>query len=171
MVEIFDGVLQHVRYEENPDDDDITKMLRLDATKWACTVGHAECKRSAAVKLSEHFADPDTHNYFRTHMYFRVPQWWQDWTYCFGLAVANKTAWDKMMELYQRTSNNKLLKNLNCAENPDIIISNLNITASNTTLFNHEQHALIFNLILEAHARNDLVLDYILANFNNIIPR
>ncbi|XP_071571519.1 aminopeptidase N-like [Temnothorax nylanderi] len=60
MVEIFDKLLEHVGYEENPDDDDITKMLRLDATHWACTVGHAECKRRAAVKLSEHLADPDT---------------------------------------------------------------------------------------------------------------
>ncbi|XP_024875506.1 aminopeptidase N-like [Temnothorax curvispinosus] len=159
MVEIFDGILQHVGYEENFDDDDLTKILRLEATKWACTVGHAECKRSAAVKLSKHFADPDTH---------KVPQWWHDWTYCFGLAVANKTTWNKMLELYHRTSDKKLLKTLiNCAENPDIIISYLNITA----LFNHEQHALIFNLILENHVRNNLVLDYILANFDFIYPR
>ncbi|TGZ57553.1 Uncharacterized protein DBV15_02290, partial [Temnothorax longispinosus] len=48
MVEIFDGVLQHVGYEENVYDYDFTKLLRLDATKWACTVGHEECKRSAA---------------------------------------------------------------------------------------------------------------------------
>ncbi|XP_024876606.1 aminopeptidase Q-like [Temnothorax curvispinosus] len=162
MVEIFDGVLQHVGYEENPDDDDITKMLRLNALKWACTVGHVECKRKAAVKLSEHLADPNTH---------KVPQWWEDWTYCFGLAVANRTTWDKIMELYQRTSDKKFWKILNCAEDPDIIVNYLNITASNTTLFNHKQHALIFNLILEAHARNDLVLHYILVDFNNIIPR
>ncbi|XP_071561639.1 aminopeptidase N-like [Temnothorax nylanderi] len=58
---IFDGLLQKIGYEENPNDDDITKMLRLDATKWACTVGHAECKRRAAVKLSEHLTNPDTH--------------------------------------------------------------------------------------------------------------
>ncbi|XP_077255618.1 aminopeptidase N-like isoform X2 [Temnothorax americanus] len=162
MVRTFDGVLQYVGYKENPDDDDLTKKLRLKATKWACTVGHAECKRSAAVKLSKHFADPDTH---------KVPQWWQDWTYCFGLAVANRTTWDKMMALYQRTSDKKLWKILNCAENPDIITNYLNIIASNTTLFKHEQHALIFDVILQNHARNDLVLDYILANFSNIKPR
>ncbi|XP_077274293.1 aminopeptidase N-like isoform X2 [Temnothorax americanus] len=162
MVDIFNGVLQHVGYEENPYDHDFTKLLRLDATKWACTIGHAECKRSAAVKVSEHLADPDTH---------KVPQWWQDWTYCFGLAIANRTTWDKMMELYQRTSDKELLKNLNCAENPDIINNYLHITASNTTLFKDQDHVFIFNLILENHARNDLVLDYILANFNNITPR
>ncbi|XP_071633987.1 uncharacterized protein [Temnothorax longispinosus] len=162
MVGIFDKLLEHVGYEEHPDDDDITKMLRLDVTKWAFTVGHTECKRRAAVKLSEHLADPNTH---------KVPQWWHHWTYCFGLAVANKTTWDKMMELYQQTSDKKLWKTLNCAENPDIINTYLRITASNTTLFNHEQHALIFNLILKAHARNDLVLDYILTNFNFIYPR
>ncbi|XP_071627911.1 aminopeptidase N-like [Temnothorax longispinosus] len=162
MVQNFNGVLQHLGYEENPDDDDLTKLLRLEATKWACTVGHAKCKRSAAVKLSEHLADPDTH---------KIPYWWQNWTYCFGLAVANKTTWDKMMERYVLTPNDNLLKNLNCAENPDIIINYLNITASNTTLFKDLDHVFIFNLILENHARNDLVLDYILANFDNIKPR
>ncbi|XP_071561430.1 aminopeptidase N-like [Temnothorax nylanderi] len=162
MVEIFDGVLQHVGYEENPDDDDITKMLRLNALKWACTVGHVECKRRAAVKLSEHLADPDTH---------KVPQWWQDWTYCFGLAVANRTTWDKMMELYQRTSDKKLWKTLNCAEKPDNIINYLNVIASNTTLFSNLEHAFIFNFILQNHARNDLILDYILTKFDNIKPR
>ncbi|XP_071561427.1 aminopeptidase N-like isoform X1 [Temnothorax nylanderi] len=162
ILKILDGLLQHVGYEENPDDDDITKMLRLDATYYACTVGHAECKRRAAVKLSKHFADPDTH---------KVPQWWQDWTYCFGLTVANRTTWDKMMELYQRTSDKKLWETLNCAENPDIIINYLNVIASNTMLFKNSDHAFIFNLILQKHARNDLVLDYILTKFDNIKPR
>ncbi|XP_071581119.1 aminopeptidase N-like isoform X2 [Temnothorax nylanderi] len=162
MVKIFDKLLEHVGYEEKPEDNYFTKMLRLDATHWACTVGHAECKRKAAIKLSEHFADPDTH---------KVPQWWQDWTYCFGLAVANRTTWDKMMELYQRTSDKKLWKTLNCAENPDNIINYLNVIASNTTLFSNLEHAFIFNFIIENHARNDLVLDYILTKFDNIKPR
>ncbi|XP_077274395.1 aminopeptidase N-like [Temnothorax americanus] len=163
MVEIFYGVLRYVGYEENPDDDDLTKLLRLEATKWACTVGQEDCKRRAAVKLSEHLADPDTH---------KVPRWWQDWTYCFGLAVANKTTWDKMMKRYQITApNDNLLKYLNCAENPDIIINYLNITASDTKLFKDLDQIFIFNLILEKHARNDLVLDYILANLDDIKPR
>ncbi|XP_077260900.1 aminopeptidase N-like [Temnothorax americanus] len=162
MVGIFDKLLQHVGYEEDFNDDDNTKIVRLEAVKWACTFGHAECKRRAAVKLSKHLEDPDTH---------KVLHWWRYWTYCFGLTVGTRTKWDKMMELYQRTHDKQFWKILSCAEDSNIIINYLNITASNTTLFNDIEHASIFKINLENHARNDLVLDYILANFDNIKPR
>jgi len=61
MVDLLDSLLENVGYEENPSDDDITKMKRRDALKWACTVGHVKCKEIAADKLSKHLADPDTH--------------------------------------------------------------------------------------------------------------
>jgi len=61
MMKLFDGLLQNVGYEENSDDDDITKLKRLDAIKWACILGHAGCKEIATIKLNEHLADPDTH--------------------------------------------------------------------------------------------------------------
>lgn len=61
MQGIFDELLRNIRYEESPNDDDMRKMLRLDAAKWACILGNAECKRIAAAKLNEHLANPTNH--------------------------------------------------------------------------------------------------------------
>jgi len=104
---------------------------------------------------------------FLLNVYFRIPLWWQDWTYCFGLTIANRTTWDKMLELYYRKPDKKILEALNCAENVDIIINYLNI-ASNTVFYDNE-HFFILEIILQKHARNDLILDYILKNFENIL--
>ncbi|GAB1862311.1 hypothetical protein CAJAP_03390 [Camponotus japonicus] len=61
LIEILDGLIKNVGYQEDPDEDDLTKLQRTKALKWACTLGHSECKRMATVKLNEHFADPITH--------------------------------------------------------------------------------------------------------------
>lgn len=104
-------------------------------------------------------------------IYFRIPQWWQEWTFYFGLSTANRATWDKVLELYQRKPDKQFWKILSGAEDPNIIIHYLNILDSNTTLFRAEDHFIILKIILEKHARNEVVLDYILQNFDIIKPR
>lgn len=53
--------MENVGYEEDPDEDNLTKLKRISALELACNFGHAECKRMANVKLNEHLADPETH--------------------------------------------------------------------------------------------------------------
>ncbi|XP_011864153.1 PREDICTED: glutamyl aminopeptidase-like [Vollenhovia emeryi] len=156
LIRILDELLAYLGYEENP--DDVTKLLRLDATKWACTIGHDKCQKTAADKLNKYLEDPDTNT---------IPQWWQDWTYCFGLTTADRITWDKVSKLYIRNRDEKILEGLCCAEDSNIIISYL-FSAATKTLFDDEVHHLIFNTILEKHARNDWILDYILDNFESI---
>lgn len=97
--------------------------------------------------------------------------------YCVGLMATNKTTWDKMLELYQKTDlemgelKETLLNSLSCAENSDIIINYLNITTFNTSLFHEKERSLIFKSILNKHLNNDLILDYILSNFEIIKPK
>lgn len=109
--------------------------------------------------------------HFFSTIYFRIPQWWQEWTYCFGLAYANQTTWNKMLHIYEREPNNELGEMLSCVEDPSIIIRYLNIITSNTTLFNDERQRFVFKIILGKHARNDLILDYILENYDTLKPR
>lgn len=54
-------LVESVGYEEDPAEDDITKLKRSSALKWACTFGHTECRRLANIKLNEFLADPETH--------------------------------------------------------------------------------------------------------------
>lgn len=104
-------------------------------------------------------------------IYFRIPQWWQEWTYYFGLSKANRTTWDQVLGLYIQNPDKQFWKILNGAEDPHIIIDYLNIIASNTAYFRAEDHPFIFKIVLEKHARNDVILDYILQNFEIIKPR
>ncbi|KYQ58340.1 Aminopeptidase N [Trachymyrmex zeteki] len=168
MIELFDILLLKIGYEDKPHDDDLTVVTRVDVLKFACIFGHVKCKAMAAIKLSEHLEDPKTH---------KVPHW-QKFVYCSGLMTANRTTWDKMLKLYLLEKNSKtekykkqLLKSLSCAENSDIIINYLNITAFNTSLFNDKEHCFAFMYVIEKHARNDLILDYVLNNFEIIKPK
>ncbi|XP_018368788.1 PREDICTED: aminopeptidase Q-like [Trachymyrmex cornetzi] len=162
MIDLFDRLLLKIGYEENPRDDDLTVVTRVDVLKFACIFGHVRCKAVAAVKLRANIT--------------LVPQW-QKFVYCSGLMTANKTIWDKMLKLYLKKKyktekyQKKLLKSLSCAENPDIIINYLNITAFNTSVFHDKEHSLAFMYIIENHARNDLILDYVLKNFEIIKPK
>lgn len=103
-------------------------------------------------------------------MYFRIPQWWQEWTYYFGLATASRTTWNKVLALYEQKPDKQYWKILSGAEDSIIIINYLNIIAWNTALFHPKDHPTIFKIILEKHARNDVILDYVLDNFEIIKP-
>ncbi|XP_011058986.1 PREDICTED: aminopeptidase N-like isoform X1 [Acromyrmex echinatior] len=167
LIELFDRLLLKIGYEENPHDDDLTIMTKIDVLKFACIFGHVKCKAMAAVKLNKHLERPKIYKI----------RHWQKFVYCSGLMTANKATWDKMLKLYLKEKHQtekyqkKLLKSLSCAENPDIIINYLNITAFNTSLFHEKEHSLVFIYIIENHARNDLILDYVLNNFEIIKPK
>jgi len=61
VVELLDKLVENVGYEEDPNEDDVTKLKRIKALRWACTFGHSKCKRIATEKLSRHLADPEAH--------------------------------------------------------------------------------------------------------------
>ncbi|KAL6260339.1 hypothetical protein P5V15_007870 [Pogonomyrmex californicus] len=162
MAEIFNGLLKSLTYEENSDDDDITKVLRLNAVKWACILDNLDCKKTATAKLHNHLADPDT---------YKISPWWEEWIYCFGLKKANQNTWNKVFELYQHNRKQIFLNYLACSEKPEIINNYLNIIASNTSLFDNALHYSVFKTILKWHVTNNLVFEYILTNLETIKPR
>ncbi|XP_018397965.1 PREDICTED: uncharacterized protein LOC108775982, partial [Cyphomyrmex costatus] len=163
--QFLDWLLRNVKYVEDPNDNDVTKLIRINALKWACVVDNEECKNMTVHKLSRHLANPKTYTISR----------WEKYVYCTGMMTANKTTWDKMFELYVKGElkhhDRELLKGLSCARDPDIIINYLNILALNTSLFNNDKHSLVFKYILEQHVRNDIILDYVLENLKIIKPR
>lgn len=95
--------------------------------------------------------------------------------YCTGMMAANRTTWDKMLELYLegklKEKPERLLMGLSCAENPNIIINYLNILAFNTSLFEDNDHSRVFKYILKRHVRKNKILKYILKNFEAIKPK
>jgi hypothetical protein len=54
MLEILNGLLIKIGYEDNQTDDDLTRSLRQEAAKWTCILGEPQCKKMANIKLEEH---------------------------------------------------------------------------------------------------------------------
>ncbi|XP_025270285.1 puromycin-sensitive aminopeptidase-like protein, partial [Camponotus floridanus] len=114
IIKILDALIKNVGYEEDPGEDDLTKFTRIEALKWACTLGHSECKKMATVKLNEFLADPKT---------YKISPNLKEWTYCNGLMEANASTWNKLFYIYVNKSDKETLMYLICSENPDIIIN------------------------------------------------
>lgn len=51
---MLSGLLAQIGYQENPNDDDLTKCLRQEAAKWACTLGLPDCINTARRQLHQY---------------------------------------------------------------------------------------------------------------------
>nr|XP_012230690.1 PREDICTED: uncharacterized protein LOC105677005 [Linepithema humile] len=162
LLEILKGLVESVGFEEDPMENDFTKIKRVTALKWACTFGHSECKKMATIKLSEHLANPEIH---------KVSPNLKEWVYCNGIMEANETIWNKLMDVYVNKSDEDILDYLACSENPDILIKFLNISASHDSIIKNKHYKDAYGSILQKHANNDLVLDYVLMNLNKTISK
>lgn len=55
--EILGSRLEKLGYEEDPNENDLIKIERLNATYWACYFGNTKCKSMATSKLLKHIND------------------------------------------------------------------------------------------------------------------
>lgn len=60
----FDGILNKIGYEEDPNDDDLTRLAREDLALYACFLGNPTCRNTAGDILKKYIADPTKHQYF-----------------------------------------------------------------------------------------------------------
>jgi len=104
-------------------------------------------------------------------MCYRVPPNLKEWVYCNGLMEANASTWNKLFDIYVNKSDEKTLTYLVCSENPDIIINLLNISISNNSIIQIEDYYVVYTSIIEKHAKNNVVIDYILTNLKKVISR
>jgi len=84
------------------------------------------------------------------------------------MILANNITWNKVLKTEKL--NIKLLEFLACSENHTIIIGYIDLLMSGYFPV-VEHHIAIFHSIIARHAKNDLVLDYILQNFAYVVPR
>ncbi|RLU27559.1 hypothetical protein DMN91_001363 [Ooceraea biroi] len=99
----------------------------------------------------------------------KVPPNLKKWTFCSGIRQANASTWNKVLDKYIEEEEVDILECLAYSEDPDIIINYLNISLSNDTLtLNGNQLFIVYYSILNMHADNELVLDYLLENIKRI---
>jgi len=87
--------------------------------------------------------------------------------------MSNNILWTNVLDIYQEEFDNKYLRFLACSENIAIIQKFIMLVAvenCNKTI-KHKDCMSSLHFIIAKHAKNIIILDYIFANFNKIIPR
>ncbi|KAL6446043.1 hypothetical protein ACFW04_001007 [Cataglyphis niger] len=164
MNNLFELLLK-IKYDESPQDNDLTKCLRYEAAKWLCLLGDTECWMIANSKLINHLANSTEIKLF---------QEWKDWIYCNGLIASNSNlTWDVIWQTYTLKLDRKLLKFLCCSRNVFTIKYTI---LARVPIDRHEQiqdidHLYYFHNIIEMHAKHNEVLNYILMKFVDLKPK
>ncbi|XP_050459319.1 aminopeptidase N-like [Cataglyphis hispanica] len=167
MQKMLHEMLKRIRYTEYANEDEHTKCLRQEATKWLCLLGHTDCIKEAHNKYILHFEHPEEH---------KILPWWKEWTYCNSLSLPEEGFLrDVKSNMFNASLNdNKNSKFLTCIQNIDLIkdyIINL------IMYFNPDNYILrlqrINNLltIISKHVKIDNIRRFILNNFREVISR
>ncbi|XP_077272183.1 aminopeptidase N-like isoform X2 [Temnothorax americanus] len=159
-------LIRRIGYEENSEDQDLTKCLRQEAVKWECVLGDLECKSKAVTKLKWHLENPKNNT---------LLPWWRKWTYCNGLAVADDVTLWHYMKTFINEKDTKMFKFLACSKKPIFILRTF-IALMKSKPYNgysliNKNYIVLFHDIVMRHARNDTVLDNILNNWDKIKPK
>ncbi|KAL6418232.1 hypothetical protein ACFW04_012252 [Cataglyphis niger] len=162
--EILRNLLGKIKYEENFEENDLTKSLRQEAIKWACILDDNQCLEKAYEKFLEHIEKPETN---------KLLPWWKEWIYCKGLISANSSIWHKMVNIsISKEKINRSSEFLACASNKiideylELIKFKENEDLSEIDIKNRLNSLLV---IIAKHAKYDNVLSNILINFDKLI--
>ncbi|KMQ84727.1 aminopeptidase n, partial [Lasius niger] len=169
MLEILNGVLEKIGYEERTEENDLTKCLRQEVAKWACILEHPKCIQMARDKLERHLIHLE-----------KLSPWWKEWTYCKGIMAEENLngIWKVALEKWASNSDNRILEFLTCIAHPNSIKEYLKkegspVFVSLENLFLKLQNidrVNIFLFIIMKHAKNNEILEYVLKNIEELKP-
>ncbi|XP_029172398.1 aminopeptidase N-like, partial [Nylanderia fulva] len=161
---ILNSVLRRFNYQEIDASDDLRKCLRQEAARWACFLGDFTCKKHANNILKQHIIKPKTHRFL---------PWWKEWTYCKGLMMIttkNEIFWQSVYYIGWKKKDTKFLEYLACPEDTDVITNYLRYIHKSTEQ-EYQYLCNSFLYIITKHAKNQIILKYILDHFNDIKPK
>jgi len=86
---------------------------------------------------------------------------------------ANVSDWDRMISIWERNYDSRVLESLACSEDPDIIYKHSKLFMSINYLrkIRNRDHIRVFFNIIAKHVKNDNVLSFLLENFDKVKPR
>ncbi|XP_011150620.1 thyrotropin-releasing hormone-degrading ectoenzyme-like [Harpegnathos saltator] len=163
FLDIFDGLLKNIINQEKDNKDKINPALVLLGQKWACKLGHEECRNVIRDKFQSHL--------FNNTEYDAIPQW-KEWMFCTGIMTLNITLWQNILHLAIEQKNMMFFEYLSCSDNEDIIIYYLNLIL-NTNLGTEAglNMGKIYRSIVKKHVRKNAVLKYVLLNYKKALTR
>ncbi|XP_029672004.1 glutamyl aminopeptidase-like isoform X2 [Formica exsecta] len=159
-------LLRNINYEEDSEENDLTKCLRQEAIKWACILNDLNCQMVAHDRLLERIQMLKTN---------KLLPWWEEWIYCKGLMLANSLViWQGVINISTlENKGDRFSEFLACAPSNFINKSLEILFEDNEYLNSMEVRRRInsFCLIIAKHAKHHNVLSNILKNFYTLKPR
>ncbi|XP_011138367.1 aminopeptidase N isoform X2 [Harpegnathos saltator] len=152
FIDMLNGILQELEFVEKDDDDNMSKALRLLAARWACKLGHIQCRVTAMSSLLSNLTDPK----------FKFQPWWKDWIYCAGMMMGTESMSNRLFEIYNNTKDVNYKKYLCCAEDIEILMQNVANLWSFTPTQDERMH---LNRIITKKLG---VVEYIIENYFEI---
>ncbi|XP_012230018.2 glutamyl aminopeptidase-like isoform X2 [Linepithema humile] len=144
-------------------------ILRHEIRRWACVLNVTKCKEKVYKILLNHIIKINLSKQSWSNVSRSVPRL-KRWTICNGIMIAGNDMWHEILNIWQYTSNTKLLEFLACTENSTITKQYLDMLMSET-YFTAKDRIHSFYFIVAKRVNDNAVLDYIEKNFEKIIPK
>ncbi|XP_011497942.1 PREDICTED: aminopeptidase N-like [Ceratosolen solmsi marchali] len=163
------NLLTSVGLEESENDKHLTKLNRIVALKWVCSLGHQECTTKMQEKLVM-WLDNSTKN--------RLSPDLKKITLCYGLQSADIDIWQKVLDKCVETTDpdnqKELLVALGCSNNNQILQKYFNFILNDTSPFNNTFSVIstaISSALENSEVGIDTALDYVIKRFITLLRK
>ncbi|XP_032687707.1 thyrotropin-releasing hormone-degrading ectoenzyme-like [Odontomachus brunneus] len=164
FLRLLGGVLTRMGYYDFIRDDKMEKSLRHLVRRWACKLGHSECRSTALNHLMMYIKYGDELG--------RIPAELKEWIICDGLKTEDLNVWKNILNKTVDYNSEVLLGYLSCTENSTIIVHYLSLMLRTIYFWRTEQSmGPICRKIVKNHIGNNVVLRFVIENYNMIISR
>ncbi|CAL7935734.1 unnamed protein product [Xylocopa violacea] len=141
VLKLMKNLIKDVGFEERVDDDPLTIIKRVETLRWACDLGHSECRQMATMKFMEHL---------RNSSATKISPNLKTWVYENAMRSANESIWNKVLENCIRNPLKEVLRSLSVTENPVLFQKYLNTAISNNTSISEKNKDLMLSLALDS---------------------
>ncbi|XP_018405347.1 PREDICTED: aminopeptidase Ey-like, partial [Cyphomyrmex costatus] len=171
---VLTKLLRKIGYIESFEDN-LTKSLKQEAARWACTFNIMHCIYSANDMLKFYLQNLDS---------YTILPWWKKWAFCNGLTYTefNEDAFWLMFYKWQDSNDDALIKYISCSRSSDAMYHYINLTNNASENCNSGNQCKDANMlakkrvnrflyIVAKNSKEDVIFDYIKENYDNIKPR
>ncbi|KAK2581483.1 hypothetical protein KPH14_005149 [Odynerus spinipes] len=163
ILKLIDGLLKNVGYDEHPNDDDLTKLKRVEVLEIAGDLGHLESRKIANAKLIAHMDDPRSNE---------IPSNLNMWVFTNGMRDADESLFNKLLDRYKEKPSLSTLRYLSGVEDPTLVKRLLNLTLVNDSPILKDDRVEIYRSLMYTSSTNvDITVDFVSDNWNKITSR
>ncbi|XP_066591881.1 putative aminopeptidase-2 [Prorops nasuta] len=114
FLSLMTNIVRKVKSVDHDKLSELGKTTKAKILKWACFLGHKECRDTAEINL---------HTFFNQKNASTAIKFIKEEDICSGLMNGNEIIWYKVLDLYKKNLDTRYLSALTCTENKTLIES------------------------------------------------